>query len=161
MSQAYQETLQGELVTRCGPGRSHEIVCQRLHDLLNEALQRISTSRLLPLRQAVRLSSNTVVRPDVTLVTSATEKPWLIAEVIDSEDHHTDTVIKKTIYEELKLPRLWIIDPRYNNVEVYLGTPYGLSLKAILAVNDQLTEALIPEFSIGIPHLFAAARPEE
>ena len=27
--------------------------------------------------------------------------------------------MKKQIYEDLNLPRLWMIDPRYNNVEVY------------------------------------------
>ena len=160
MSEPYQETLQGELVTRCGPGRSHEVVCKRLHSLLAECLERISTTHLGAIRESIRLSSNTIVRPDLTLVTAATKKPWLIAEVIDSEDHHTDTVIKKTIYEEIKLPRLWMIDPRYNNVEVYFGTPYGLSLKAILAVRDQLTESLLPEFGITIPELFAPAASE-
>jgi Uma2 family endonuclease len=157
MSESYRETLEGEMRLRCAPGKSHEVVCRRLHDLLGECLQRVSTSRLLPMREPVQLSGGTVVRPDVTLVTVATGKPWLIGEVIDSEDHHTDTVIKKTIYEENGLARLWMIDPRFNNVEVYHGTPYGLSLKAILAVRDQLTETLLPEFCTAIPDLFAAA----
>jgi Uma2 family endonuclease len=157
MSEAYLELLQGEVVPRCRPGSGHEVICRRLHDLLQESLQRVSISRLLPLREKVELATGTVLRPDLTIVTVATGKPWLIAEVIDSEDHHTDTVLKKTLYEEARLPRLWMVDPRYNNVEVYHGTAYGLSLKAILAVRDQLTEGLIPEFSIAIPDLFAAA----
>jgi Uma2 family endonuclease len=160
MSESYQETLSGEMTKRCAPGRSHEIVCRRLHDLLSECLERVSTSRLLTIREPVQLVPGTVVRPDITLVTAATGKPWLICEVIDSEDHSTDTVIKKTIYEEIGLPRLWMVDPRYNNVEVYHGTPYGLSLRAILAVRDQLTESLIPEFGIAIPDLFAAPRED-
>jgi Uma2 family endonuclease len=159
MSEAYQELLQGEVVPRCRPGSSHEVVCRRLHSLLEECLQRVSTSRLLPAREKVEFAKGTVLRPDLTIVTVATGKPWLIGEVIDSEDHHTDTVLKKTIYEETHVPRVWMIDPRYNNVEVYHGTAYGLSLKAILAVRDQLTEALIPEFGIAIPDLFAAQAP--
>ena len=51
-------------------------------------------------------------------------------------------------------------DPRYNNVEIYHGTPYGLSLKHILAQRDQLTEALIPELHLAIPELFALSEEE-
>jgi len=161
MSEPYQEILEGETVLRCPPGPRHETICRRLHGLLSECLQRVITSRILALRATVEIApGSAVVRPDLTLVTTATGKPWLIAEVIDSEDHHADTVIKKTIYEEAKLPRLWIIDPRYDNVEVYHGTPYGLSLKHILAQRDQLTEKLIPELNLAIPDLFAPG-PEE
>jgi Uma2 family endonuclease len=113
-------------------------------------------TRLLPLRSAIELQAGTFVRPDVVLVTSATGKPWLIGEVIDSEDHHTDTVVKKSLYEDSKLPRLWMIDPRYDNVEVYHGTPYGLSLKHILARREHLTESLLPELNLGVAELFAA-----
>src|SRR5207245_74316 len=133
----------------------------RLHALVAECLERVLTSGLLPIRERVELAPGTILRPDLTLITTATGKPWLIGEVIDSEDHHTDTVVKKTIYEESKLPRLWMIDPRYNNVEIYHGTPYGLSLKHILAQRDQLTESLIPELHLAIPDLFAWTEKEE
>ena len=160
MPDAYQEILYGEKFTRCPPGPHHETICNRLHALLAECLERVVTSRLLPIRDSVELGPRTILRPDLTLITSATGKPWLIGEVIDSEDHHTDTVLKKTIYEECKLPRLWMIDPRYNNVEIYHGTPYGLSLKHILAQRDELTEALIPELHLPIPELFALSEEE-
>ena len=87
---------------------------------------------------------------------------WLVAEVVSSDDHHADTVDKKAIYEELKLPRLWMVDPRYDNVEVYHGTPYGLTLKKVLAGRDLLTEGLLPGFQYPIHELFAgnpAAEP--
>src|SRR4051812_37940488 len=155
MSNPYSEILEGETVVRCSPGPRHEVICRRLHSLLTECLERVPPSRIFWVGSVVELARGTQVRPDITLITTATGKPWLIGEVIDSEDHHTDTVLKKTIYEEIKLPRLWMIDPRYNNVEIYHGTPYGLSLKDILAHRDQLTEKLIPELHIAIPDLFA------
>src|SRR6266850_3624273 len=155
MSNPYSEIVEGERIMRCPPGSRHEVICQRIHSLLTECLERVITSRILSIRSMVELSPGTQVRPDLTLITSATGTPWLIGEVIDSEDHHTDTVVKKTIYEEIKLPRLWMIDPRYNNVEIYHGTPYGLSLKHILAQRDHLTDKLIPELHIAISDLFA------
>jgi len=64
-------------------------------------------------------------------------------------------VDKKSVYEEIKLPRLWMVDPRYDNVEIYHGTPYGLSLKRVLAGRELLTEALLPGFQYAIHELFA------
>jgi Uma2 family endonuclease len=89
------------------------------------------------------------------LLTAATSKPWLVAEVIDSHDHRTDTVVKKSIYEELRLPRLWMVDPRYDNVEIYHASAYGLALKHILAGRDLLTEKLLPGFEISLAELFS------
>jgi Uma2 family endonuclease len=63
-------------------------------------------------------------------------------------------VLKKALYEETGLPRLWMVDPRYDNVEVYHGGQHGLTLKQILAVQEVLTEALLPAFGYRIAELF-------
>ena len=81
----------------------------------------------------------------------------LAAEIVSSDDHRPDTVLKKQLYEEAKLPRLWIIDPRYDNVEIYHGTEYGLALKGILAGREVLTEKLLPEFELAVAELFRPA----
>ena len=94
-------------------------------------------------------------------MTAASGKLWLAAEVVSSEDHRPDTVIKKQIYEEIRLPRLWMIDPRYDNVEVYHASQYGLILKHILSKRETLTETLLPEFQISVEELFAPAPPKQ
>ena len=94
------------------------------------------------------------MRPDLVLITTLTKKPWLIAEIVDSYDHGSDTVTKKMLYEETGLPRLWMIDPRYDNVEVYHGTPYGLSLREMLAGRELLTEKLLPDLRVSVSALF-------
>jgi Uma2 family endonuclease len=150
----YQETLQGSVVTRCGPGLRHEEICIRLHRCVHAAVANFSSTRLLLPRAAVRLSPDTVVCPDLALVTLATGKLWLAAEIISPEDHAPDTVVKKLIYEELRLPRLWMVDPRYDNVEVYHASAYGLVLKDILAGHEILCEKALPEFEITVAALF-------
>ena len=95
-----------------------------------------------------------ILFPDLALVTTATGKLWLAAEIVSSDDHRTDTVFKKQLYEDLKLPRLWMIDPRYDNVEVYHGSEYGLALKEMLSGQEILTEKLLPEFQIVVAELF-------
>ena len=47
-----------------------------------------------------------------------------------------------------------MVDPRYNNVEVYHGTAHGLSLKGILAGRETLTETLLPGLQITMNDLF-------
>jgi Uma2 family endonuclease len=63
--------------------------------------------------------------------------------------------VKKEVYEKIRVPRLWMIDPRYDNVEIYHTTEFGLALKGILAGKEVLAEKLIPEFQIVIAELFA------
>ena len=96
--------------------------------------------------------------PDLSLVVAATGKLWLAAEIVGTTDHRVDTVIKKQIYEQLKLPRLWMVDPRYDNVEVYHASAYGLMLKEILALREVLTEKSLPEFQVTIADLFETAK---
>ena len=157
MSEPYEETLGGEVTLRLPPGPRHEAICERLHAVIKASVANFPGTRLLELRSEVRVDSTNTVCPDLALAAAATGKVWLVAEVVSSEDHHTDTVEKKQIYEAMKLPRLWMVDPRYDNVEIYHGSEYGLRLEGILAGSDMLTEKLLPEFQITIKELFAPA----
>ena len=154
MSEPYEELLEGEVRLRPPPGQWHEEICRRLHERVSACMTGVTASRLLPPRSGVPLIRGTEVRPDLALVTVATNKLWLAVEVVSSEDHNPDTVIKKAIYEQVNLPRLWMVDPRYNNVEIYHGGQYGLALKEILAHRDTLTEPLLPTFRYTIADLF-------
>jgi Uma2 family endonuclease len=66
--------------------------------------------------------------------------------------------VKKEVYEKIRVPRLWMVDPRYDNVEIYHGMEFGLALKGILAGSEVLSEKLIPEFQIVIAELFAGEK---
>ena len=155
MSLPYAETFNGQTLVRSAPGTRHELICARLHHCVHASVADLASTRLLAPRSQVRLSAHTTVCPDLALVTAATGRLWLAGEVVSSNDHRPDTVLKKQIYEDIKLPRLWMIDPRYDNVEIYHATPYGLVLKSILAGAEVLTERLLPEFEITIAALFA------
>lgn len=157
MSDPYEETVNGERVLRLPPRPRHEDILARLHKRVGGAVAGLATPRLLAARSPVTVSFENSFCPDLALITAASDKLWLVAEVVNSDDHHADTVDKKTVYEEIKLPRLWMIDPRYDNVEIYHGTPYGLSLKRVLAGRELLTEALLPGFHMALHELFAGS----
>jgi len=154
MSQPYEEIVEGETLLRASPSQRHETICARLHSYVSASITETSTTRLLPPRSVVQLAPGTLLRPDLALVTVATGKLWLAAEIVHAGDHRTDTVVKKAIYEECKIPRLWMLDPRYDNVEIYHDSQYGLLLKGILAGSDVLTETLLPGLKVVISDLF-------
>jgi Uma2 family endonuclease len=155
MSAPYSETLEGQNLLRGAPGPRHELICRRLHDRIAASVGNFTSIHLLPPRTRVELSLANAVCPDLALVAAQTGRLWLAAEIVNSEDHQPDTVVKKQIYEELKLPRLWMVDPRYDNVEVYHASDYGLRLKEILALREVLADKLLPEFQLSIEELFA------
>jgi Uma2 family endonuclease len=156
MSEPYEEMILGERTLRLPPGPRHELICGRLHAALQASVANFAGAKLLAIRSNITLSAGNELRPDIALITAANEKLWLAVEVVSSEDHKADTVYKKDAYEAARVPRLWMVDPRYNNIEVYFATPYGLRLQEILATRDVLTEKLLPEFQISVPDLFAA-----
>jgi Uma2 family endonuclease len=155
VSLPYEEILSGETLPRSAPSARHEMICERLHKLMTASVANLPTTQLLAPRSKVQVSRSTAICPDLALVTVATGKLWLAAEIVSREDHQADTVVKKQLYEDIRVPRLWMIDPRYDNVEIYHCTEWGLVLKGILAGSEVLAEALVPEFQIVIAELFA------
>jgi len=150
----YEETVEGLPMVRLPGSDDHEAICRRLHAGVGACLGESSAARLLPPRSKVELMAGTVLRPDLALVMRANGRLWLAAEIIQAGDHQPDTVTKKSIYEDHRVPRLWMVDPRYENVEVYHATPYGLMLKGILAGSEILQEPVLPGFAYRIQELF-------
>ena len=158
MSEPYEEILSGEVWLRLPPNRRHETICLRLHALVAPCAAANRSIRLLPPRTLIEVRTGTMLRPDLALMNSATGRLWLAAEIVSSNDHRADTVIKKALYEEVALPRLWMVDPRYDNVETYETGQFGLTLKGILAGQEILTETALPGFRVAMTDLFATER---
>ena len=156
MSQPYEEILEGATLPRNAPGERHEQILQRLHREMAAGVNGLAAAQLLPRRTPVQVSRLTLLRPDLALVTTAGGKLFLAVEVVNREDHKADTVTKKEIYEQLRVPRLWMVDPRYDNVEIYHAFEFGMRLQGILAGNEILEEKLVPQFKITVKDLFAA-----
>jgi Uma2 family endonuclease len=154
MSLPYEEILDGATLPRSAPGDRHEKICERLHREIAVNVAGLTGMRLLAPRTKVQVSRTTTICPDLALVTAATGKLFLAVEIVSRDDHRADTVVKKEVYEHIRVPRLWMVDPRYDNVEVYHSFEFGLQLKGILAGREILTEKLVPQFQIAIVDLF-------
>lgn len=155
MSRFYEEIIGGISWMRPPPGNRHERICHRLHDAVAAGMNGKNNIRLLRARSVVQLSAGTMLRPDLALVSIGNNRLRIAAEVISSQDHKTDTVMKKALYEDLNFPRLWMVDPRYDNVEIYVQSEYGLRLKEILGCRDHLTDPeFVPGMSLSLEELF-------
>jgi Uma2 family endonuclease len=156
MSRPYEELLNGGTLPRSAPGDRHELICVRLHQEMTASIAGLASMKLLRPRSQVQISRTTAFCPDLALVTASSDKLFLAIEIINREDHRTDTVTKKEIYEQHRVPRLWMVDPRYDNVEIYHAFEFGLKLQGILAGSERLEEKLIPQFRLTVAELFAA-----
>ena len=161
MSEAYEELLQGEAIHRRPPSADHELLVTRLHELVARSLPLNSALRLLSPRTEVPLGEHSVLRPDLAVIRRTTPGRdetgplYLVAEVLLPGDQHADTVIKKQLWADARLPRLWMVDPRYLNVEVYGLGEFGFSLTDILAHHHPLTDPCLPGLSCPMDDLFA------
>ncbi len=154
MSRPYEEILNGGTLPRSAPSLRHEAICSRLHREMAASIAGLAAVQLLAPRTQVTLSYATTFCPDLALVMAATGKLFLAAEIISRDDHRADTVTKKEIYEQHRVPRLWMVDPRYDNVEIYHSFEFGLQLKGILAGSEILQEKLVPQFRLSVSELF-------
>ena len=118
MPQACEELISGEPHLRPAPAAPHELLCNRLHAWVRAALPLNSALCLPPRRTPFALCTGDRVCPDLALTHADDGRLYLAVEVLQPGDHHCDTVVKKELYLEQLLPRLWIVDSRYHNVEV-------------------------------------------
>ena len=156
MSQPYQEILEGATLPRSAPGDRHEKICRRLHREMAMGINGLAIAQLLPPRTQVQVTRTTALCPDLALLTAASNRLFLAVEIISREDHQLDTVTKKEIYEQIRVPRLWIVDPRYDNVEVYHSFEFGLKLHGIFAGREVLSDRILPQLKLAVADLFAA-----
>ena len=155
MSRPYEEILDGATLPRSAPGDRHEQICRRLHRELAVSVNGLASTQLLAPRTQIQVARASTLCPDLALVTAASGKLFLAIEIVSRDDHHADTVVKKEFYEKIRVPRLWLVDPRYDNVEIYHSFEFGLKLHGILAGGEILQEKLVPQFKITMKDLFA------
>jgi Uma2 family endonuclease len=155
MNRPYEELLDGATLPRSAPGERHEQICRRLHLEMAAGINGLAATQLLAPRTQVQVTRTTRLCPDLALVAAASGKLFLAVEIISRDDHRADTVVKKDIYDQIRVPRLWVVDPRYDNVEIYHSFEFGLKLHGILAGGEVLSERLIPQFKLPVAELFA------
>ena len=155
MADPYEEVFDGRPLIRGPINGPHELLCDRLHQWVAKNLPRNSALHLLPRRSLVKLRPDTEIRPDLALMRRNDPRLYLAVEVLQPSDRHADTVIKKNILAACLVPRLWIVDGRYQNIELYVTNGGRFRLEAILTDNDLLADAALSSARYPLAELFA------
>jgi Uma2 family endonuclease len=155
MPDPYEEIIHGRPLIRGPINGPHELLCDRLHQWVAESMPRNSALRLLPRRGLVKLQPDTEIRPDLSLVRRNDPRLYLAVEVLQQSDRHPDTVTKKNIFAACLVPRLWIVDGRYQNIEIYVSNGGRFRLESILTGNDLLSDSALSSGRYPLNELFA------
>lgn len=83
----------------------------------------------------------------------------LVMEVVsdDPQDRQRDFETKLLDYAEAKVPEYWIVDPDERAVLVHRLQEQAYVLHGRFPAGQQATSALLPEFTVDVAELFAAA----
>ena len=84
---------------------------------------------------AFRPTPHTTLRPDVLVCprdAPVTQPPLLAVEVLSPATRTTDVVLKRTLYEQHKIPSYWLLDPTTRELTILELTPTGYTCQAVI-----------------------------
>ena len=86
-----------------------------------------------------RPNLNTTLRPDLLICHRIdagphffTVPPVLAVEVLSPTTRTTDVVLKRTVYEQHRIPSYWLLDPTHQELTILTLTPTGYICQAVL-----------------------------
>jgi len=107
-------------------------------------------------------SDDTVVQPDLVVVCDPEKlgkegcrgAPDLVIEILSPSNTAIEMRRKLNIYREAGVPEIWIIDPEYKNVDIYLLENNRYVLNSV-KIGDTLKSPKFPGFEIPLVDLFS------
>ncbi len=151
------ELIEGRLVVSPYAKPIHQLIAKRVGDAIEE---RCPDEFLINIEQAVLVSNNTELRPDVVLLSerSADVSPvpasdvLLVVEVISNSSRKTDRRDKLAFYEQAKIPSYWIVDPLADRITLtqfllLADETYG----QVLSTDDRIALRQPWEITLDLP----------
>lgn len=126
---AYYELINGYIMKKSAPRPQHQRISMRLSILLGSFIKENKIGELFASPIDVFLDDLNAVQPDLVFVPTENQAiitddgimgiPDLMIEIISPSSVLRDRVDKKNLYERLNVKEYWIIDPQYQDIEVY------------------------------------------
>jgi Uma2 family endonuclease len=122
------ELWRGEVVMSPAASRTHQRVVFLMATALEAAVQQRGVGEMYIAPFDVRLGVDTVLQPDVLVVSGGTGAvvhegwidgpPDLVVEVVSASGRRRDYVRKLTMYRDAGVPEYWIIEPALGRVVI-------------------------------------------
>jgi Uma2 family endonuclease len=122
------ETVHGELLVTPAPRAWHQEVAFRLAVELREYCRRSGIGHVMMSPADISWTPDTLVQPDVFVVDLAEARTldWsqmqhllLAVEVLSPSSVRADRFTKRRLYQEVRVPVYWVVDPDRCEIEVW------------------------------------------
>ena len=160
------ELIDGEHFVTPSPVSRHQILLANLHRLIGPHTHATKIGVTLFAPYDIVFTQYDVVEPDLIYFSKArydevvTDKnaqgpPNLAVEILSPGTRRRDEVLKRRLYERMKVDEYWIVDPKTETVKVYRLVDEKYE-RTELALEDAaiLTTRLLPGLDIPLEALF-------
>ena len=122
------ETVHGELLVTPAPQLWHQEIVMRLAETLRPYVRREGIGHVLCSPADISWSDETLVQPDLfvadleearTLDWASVKTLLLVVEVLSPSTARYDRFTKRRLYQEVRIPEYWVVDPDGHSVEVW------------------------------------------
>ncbi len=163
------EIIDGDHYVTPSPNTKHQTVSLNLTVLVATYLKHHPIGAVFTAPFDVVFSDFSVVEPDLLYISRERANiltdqhvrgaPDLVVEILSPGTRKTDEVTKRKLYERFDVQEYWVVDPELETIKVYRRGDGGFARAAELAAEagDIVTTPLLPECSISLAELFAAA----
>jgi len=161
------EIIDGELLVTRAPHFKHQKVITNLIFLIATWSKRTGLGEIVTTPGVIYTDSDNVI-PDLAWVRSDRlndllddsghfqGSPDLIIEILSNskEDKRRDRDLKLKLYSREQVKEYWIMDWRQQQIEIYCYGENSLVFNRTLKQNEQLTSAILPDFSCLLSQVF-------
>jgi len=126
---AYYELINGYIMKKSAPRPQHQNISMNLSIEIGTFVKKRGLGKLFTSPIDVFLDDLNAVQPDLVFIPTEKQNiitddgiigiPDLIIEIISPSSVLRDSVDKKNLYERLNVKEYWIIDPQYQDIQVY------------------------------------------
>jgi Uma2 family endonuclease len=126
---AYYELINGYIMKKSAPKPQHQNISMNLSYYFLSYIKENKIGKLYAAPIDVFLDDINAVQPDLVFIPTKNQNiitddgimgvPDLVVEIISPSSLLRDRVDKKNLYERLNVKEYWIIDPQYQDIEIY------------------------------------------
>jgi Uma2 family endonuclease len=162
---AYYELINGYLMKKSAPRPQHQNISMNLSRTIANYLFENKRGKLFAAPVDVFLDNFNAVQPDLVFIPTENQAiitddgimgiPDLVIEIISPSSMLKDRVDKKNLYERLNVKEYWIIDPQYQDIEIYTVQNGRYQLySSVTMVEGELKSTIFEGLTINLAELF-------
>lgn len=159
------EIVQGVLIMSPSPQFNHQRFMMRLSGYLCKQIIEQQLGEVVASPFDVVLSPQNVFQPDLLVVLNEhlnriqerclMGAPDLVVEVISPSSKLYDRVSKHMAYEQAGIPEYWLVDPRAQQIELFVLEGEKYRSLGIFKGEQTLPSRIVPEMTTPVAHFFA------